>query len=638
MKRKLILIGDDGAIPELVTEFKTELPNLRKLINKGIFLKVNPVVPTVTPTNWHTITTGCYVRTHKINGFSYHLPGEAYDKSYPTFNTNLLKKVETIWESAERANKRNIIINYPTAFPIRVKNSIVVGGDGLISENWNLLHPQLYKTESAKGEKGINIQFRRAKNRPNIPSSRKEPLEATISLRSELETSWSEKGWVRKADIRKELKLHYNLLIFASKNSYDTLIIDRGKDRKTLAKLKIGEWSQWIIEDGLAFRFKLLELDGSAKNFKLYRTAVSKIRGWGYPESITEEIIEEIGAYQEGFENLAATGYKLGWYDFNVYLEQIEMQVDWLSRTAEYLTKKYPWDLLFIQIHTQDSFNHGLLGFLDKGSRFYTDKKAKEVKQKFLQSYRTLDKLVGNVVKKCGDENTYVVVISDHGCCPLRYIVFRLGPLINKGLITYKKKGKYYIPDWENSKVYECYGFWVNLKGREPNGIVEQQDYEKIRDEIISALYELRNPHNGECPVAVALRREEAEKFLGYGGENVSDVVCILKPAYMFGYPGVVEGKWYHSLPDREPTKWADFLLKNHISEEIPHPGYGAHDTLPGANLAGFSNSGIFIIAGPNLTRNKKIKEVEMVDIAPTLAYLLGIPPPKNSEGKIINL
>ena len=55
--KKTLIIGVDGASPESVEKFIIEgkLPNIKALMEKGVFAKALPVLPTHTPVNWTTI-------------------------------------------------------------------------------------------------------------------------------------------------------------------------------------------------------------------------------------------------------------------------------------------------------------------------------------------------------------------------------------------------------------------------------------------------------------------------------------------------------------------------------------------------------------------------------------------------------
>ena len=72
---------------------------------------------------------------------------------------------------------------------------------------------------------------------------------------------------------------------------------------------------------------------------------------------------------------------------------------------------------------------------------------------------------------------------------------------------------------------------FINLKGREPTGIVEPDDYQQTQLEIIEALHTYRAPETDRCPFALALTREDAE-MVNLWSELVGDVVYALRPEY----------------------------------------------------------------------------------------------------------
>ncbi|MGC9086715.1 MAG: hypothetical protein ACP5IT_11035, partial [Thermoproteota archaeon] len=50
-----------------------------------------------------------------------------------------------------------------------------------------------------------------------------------------------------------------------------------------------------------------------------------------------------------------------------------------------------------------------------------------------------------------------------------------------------------------------------------------------------------------------------------------------------------------------------------------------------------FSNSSMLIIKGPGIKKGEELKkQVRLMDIAPTISYLLGINPPHTSEGRVL--
>jgi len=131
------MIGIDGAIPEFIEKFAAEgiIPNMQRLMDQGMFSEVLSAPQADTPTNWTTIATGAWPGTHGINSFGFHIEGEAYDQVYdmgknlfPTvanasteYYMNRLSKAEYIWQKAEKAGKKAILINWPGGWPPNVE-------------------------------------------------------------------------------------------------------------------------------------------------------------------------------------------------------------------------------------------------------------------------------------------------------------------------------------------------------------------------------------------------------------------------------------------------------------------------------------------------------------------------------------
>ena len=137
---------------------------------------------------------------------------------------------------------------------------------------------------------------------------------------------------------------------------------------------------------------------------------------------------------------------------------------------------------------------------------------------------------------------------------------------------------------------------FINLKGREPGGIVSKRDYEKVQREVIAALTEYRDPETGRHPFALALTRENAE-MLNLSGDLVGDVVYALRPEFDGAH-----------------------------GKQLPALGFG---------MAGQHST--FVIAGAGVRSVGKLqRQVRVVDVAPTVCYLLGAPMPKQVEGGVV--
>ncbi|HIE18869.1 TPA: hypothetical protein EYP75_03995 [Candidatus Bathyarchaeota archaeon] len=113
---------------------------------------------------------------------------------------------------------------------------------------------------------------------------------------------------------------------------------------------------------------------------------------------------------------------------------------------------------------------------------------------------------------------------------------------------------------------------------------------------------------------------------MGMWGERVEDVVYFMEPGY------VLEGTPYQI--SIECTQ-----LGEDNSLYLPPLSSAAHrDFLPSAALGYSSNRALLIISGSGIKEGVKIeKTVNLVDVAPTISYLLGISPPDNAEGRVLH-
>lgn len=285
----------------------------------------------------------------------------------------------------------------------------------------------------------------------------------------------------------------------------------------------------------------------------------------------------------------------------------------------QFLKKKYRWNFLIAQIHILDILNHRYTNPIWPGWPEYTPEVAEEAWEVYRQTYHTIDNMVGRIVKECSDNNSLIVIVADHGNIPSSKRLILGNALQRAGLMSFNvdPKSNRTVTDWANSKVAIRSGYiCVNLKGREADGIVDPKDYDEVVEKVIQALTGIRDPKTGECPIVFAVRKKDAAS-LGQWGERVGDVVYFIKPGYQEG--GLLyqpSGKDVIPKPGRESN----------------HGGY-----LPNASLGPCSDMSTLIIKGPGVREGYiRPRSVNLVDVAPTIAHLIGMPTPAQAEGNII--
>jgi predicted AlkP superfamily phosphohydrolase/phosphomutase len=167
------------------------------------------------------------------------------------------------------------------------------------------------------------------------------------------------------------------------------------------------------------------------------------------------------------------------------------------------------------------------------------------------------------------------------------------------GLVVYKGDiGGQREIDWSRTRAVDVglVHIFINLKGREPDGIVEPEDYEATQREIIAALHDYQDTRTGQHPFALALTRADAE-MVNLWGDLVGDVVYALRPEF-------------------------DGAHGKHLPSSVLGIG-GQHST--------------FVLSGAGVRKGIALsRQVRVVDVAPTLCYLLGIPMPADVEGGIV--
>lgn len=609
--KRVAVVGYDCAIPKRLEALMAEggLPNFRAFMEEGSYIPEGYNLPTVTPPSWATICTGAYPRTHGVEDYYYYLEGRSLEhkKTCQAFGSDILT-AETIWDAWDKAGKKCIVVNYPMSWPSKMKNGIMVMGQGLspAETRWPLLgneHREFLASESVIStdfyHMGVQGQFDDAKGWKNLPDG-EEPLEMIVNMKfKESIEPVKEQVW-------------YGLTWESGDDGYDVFALCPERDySKAFFTIRLGQWSEAVQhdftmqEDGRTekgtFRCKLMTLSDDAEDFKLYVSGISGQTGFVSPPEAARQmdLSKQIVA-----NDIGLVAYLHGVIDTDTVCELAQFHSDWLYTAVEgLLTANADWDLFYMHSHPIDWFYHGWLHEIDSPDEAIRAR-ARKMERAI---YEIEDSLLGRLMKLFGDE-TAVCVCSDHGATPIGPILNTAEALKQAGLCAYEpKKSENYWDIYEETEgfnyvldvtkslaVPQRYMFvYVNLEGKYPGGIVKAEDYESVRDRIINALLDYKHPETGERPVLLAVRREDAQVF-GMGGAQAGDVVYVLKPEYMAEH------------------------------------GYG----FPTGESGCGSLKNLLMLRGPNIRKGFRYERPRwLADIVPTLCYLSGGPVPADTEG-----
>jgi len=325
-------------------------------------------------------------------------------------------------------------------------------------------------------------------------------------------------------------------------------------------------------------------------------------------------------------------------------------------QTAEtlYLLDNKEWDLMWVMFHTLDKVQHFFWHFMDSSHPAHPG--PSEFSDTIFQFHKLLDDCLAEILKRL-DDRTGLLIMSDHGSCSIESYLLITNWLEEAGFLAMKDDGttsmkralggmgveayalvralrrsglgwlpklvpqrlKSQVPmakasfaqiakniDWSLTRVY-CpsapgSGLRVNLRGREAQGIVAPEDFERVCNEVRAALLQLTDPATGRKVVrAVHLRHEI---YQGPYVENGADLLVETTDPYC-----LIEGVGATSIV---PT--------------------GQND---GERTGNHLRNGIFMLAGAAARRGATVPELDICDVAPTLLHLIGLPVQADMDGTV---
>ncbi len=594
---------------------------------------------------------------------------------------NATCQAEYIWQAASRAGLKTLLVNWPGGWPPNIKDGLITvdGAGPYCSGLARLNNMNCYATEDVAGARGrIALTLRPAENWQGAPKSKSPALETAFVVTGDGVAVNLEGQWVARSPQGSILDiglLYYALVIDSRGKGYDKVILTSfttGKDaRKPVAVLTRGQWTGWLqqrvqltrrvprmaymsfAEHDVAldlnpiFRIKLADLSPDAKRLVLVRSSMFNLKGWAHPEPVARELVEQLflKAQKEGRAPDVGGELELGTDGttgqvhpatpvFQVR-ESVPDQAAGLAFMSEYLARKYDWDLMMVQLHAPDGILHGLLNKVCPGAALYDPAEEADAWNRIRAEHKCFDDMLGRILAACGGKNVVTAVVSDHASLPTKAMVW-LPHFFEKAGLTayvYDSKTNAMVVDWSKTKAFVGnfplgQNVWVNLKGRDPQGIVAAgEEYERVRDQCIAVLRAVCDPENGKPVLSCVLRKEDAQ-ILGQWGDRVGDIVFYYEPPYFdhmdaFG-GGPIKAEIWPIPPFLSVTK--EFGMKG-----------SHHHVLPTATYGGFSVAGILILAGPGVKKlYRRPQPIWTPDVVPTLCALSSIPLPRQAEGKVV--
>ncbi len=612
--KRVLFLGFDALVPNMLEKFLGEgiMPNFERLLAKGSMSRLRPVIPAQTPTNWTTIATGATPGTHGIVQWGSHLPGAPLDEfHFEDAFTSGLCRAEYLWETAARHGMKSVVVNY-AGYPPTVDEATHI--------EW-LFKPAQSYFDLAAGAVYNNcpelnttdpVELVPAEGWDNAPASGVPLLETELAVVTVTEGSGPT----------------YRALVFGE-TEYDTVMIAAERDgASAVVTLKVGEWSEWLRADFVtedqgeaegAFRFKLVELAADGSRVRLFRTDAFPTDGrhCSKPE-LGRRLIDELGPYVHGGQATMLNRDEA--LEFDVTDEVLAWESEWWPRAVKMAMDESDAQLVYLHWHLLDAMGHTFVAKVDPTGGDYDAERVDHYWEIIRGYYKAADRLLGRFLDLFDDGETAFVVAADHGMPANRRAASLVNAFRGTDWLTPREDGKEI--DWSRSKIFWAQNhLWINLQGRDEDGIVPPEEYEELRAQVLARMRDAKDPESGEHVLAFALTREDAP-MVGMWGDYIGDIVFVYSGGYTWSRGEVLRmGEERVAFP---------CTGGNH------GPMVPTYETETTSVLAAMVIGGAGIKAGVTAPRLEQSR-LCTTDVAPTIAHLLGIEAPAQNEGRVMH-
>ncbi len=274
---------------------------------------------------------------------------------------------------------------------------------------------------------------------------------------------------------------------------------------------------------------------------------------------------------------------------------------------AEELFTRERWDVFAIHEIGMDRLHHAYTKYFDPNHRAYVP--GNRYEKVLLEYFRVVDQGIGRVLAHA-PEDAWVLLVSDHGAMPMSGCFCVNQFLAQRGLLALGAVEHPATPldaspvDWSRTLAWGAGGYYAriffNIRGREPQGIVERADVPELRARIVRELQGIVTPAGAPFPVRVI---EPADIYRNVRGDPPDLIVYF------------DDLRWRSAGTVGNPT---NFLLENDI----------------GPDDAVHAPDGVFLLSGPAIPSEIEVPEQQIIDVTPTLLSLLGLPIGAHVQGR----
>lgn len=618
--KKMVIVGLDGLDPNLVDKFMAEgaLPNLSKLAADGGYERLKTTLPALSPVAWSSFQTGVNPGAHNIYDFITRdkrtcLPQLSSTRTESRMQKaflglfkrgeksliRLLRGGQPFWKVLGTHGIFSNVIRVPVSYPPEPFFGTVLSG---------MCTPDL------RGSQGTFMFF----------STRKDTevgySEGTGGIFHHFETSNGlYLGFVEGPDNpaangsgSSRARVSFSLTP-VSDQSMRLSIGDEAID------LKVGELSKWVA---ISFQVGKSKVPGivrfclrrAGNDCALYVSPVNvnpeqPILPISFPKVFSTWLAKKQGLFGTlglledtwGRNEQALDDALFLRQSYDTHAEREEMFFSVLKRTRK--------GLCVCVFDASDRIQHMFWRYLDDAHPSPRENEA--FADTIRDMYRKMDSLVGRIRSELSSDD-WLIVMSDHGFSSFRRGINLNTWLRENGYLHLKQGASLdtdYLQnvDWTKTRAYAVglAGIFINKAGRERMGIVQESEYAPLKAEIARKLESLEDPMSGKP--AIKSVYDSAESYAGRYAAEAPDLIAGYHHGYRVSWDSVT-GKLEPAVFSDNTKAWSG---DHHVDPSL----------VPGIL---FSNRA-FTSESPSI-----------LDLAPTVLNVFGVPVPKYMEGAVI--
>ena len=530
---QVIVLGFDGMDYALTSRMISEgkLPNLQRMAESGAFSALETSIPPQSPVAWSDFIIGLDAGGHGIFDFMHRdpetmVPYLSTTTTEPPGRTLRLGRWEIplgggevvlmlqgvpFWEVLEEQGVPTTIVRMPANFPPSGRAGRELSGMGTPDILGGYGTYSLFTTapERLGGSPGGDVQ--RAEIRRGVfnGSLRGPPNPLLVELE----------------ELRSDFRVYLDPVRPVVK-------VEIGGEEIILQE---GDWSDWVVVEYSLPLFQ--KLRGMARfylkqvrpEFQLYATPVNldpldPAMPISTPDDFATELAEGGRFYTQGFPE-DTDAISDGLFDEEEFLAQAALAADEIRRQYEHLLADFDDGLLFNYFGFLDQVSHIMWGATDPEHPAYDVARDRPYANVIEDLYVEADEIVGETLARLdelGGSGT-LIVMSDHGFTSWRRSFSLNTWLEQNGYLTVRDRNRRDLDflqnvDFSSTQAYALglSGLYVNLEGREANGIVPPAERAMLLGEITRGLLREVDPATGEVAITRVYARDETYTDTGH--------------------------------------------------------------------------------------------------------------------------